>query len=108
MECPTPCVCGEICELDEMTPICGTLPDGGNLVCSDCLCSVCDGDGECFDCEGSGNCPHCGRDCTECEGSGECGKCHGNGLKPHWKDRAGRLFPPDAFRCWRRREPTHE
>lgn len=23
------------------------------------------------------------------------------GSKPHWKDRQGRLFPPDAFRCWR-------
>lgn len=47
LECPTPCVCGRIVELDDMYPIAGTLPNGGNLVCDECRCLECDGDGQC-------------------------------------------------------------
>lgn len=44
-ECPTPCVCGRVVDLHQMRPICGTLPDGGNLVCAYCHCIDCDGEG---------------------------------------------------------------
>lgn len=78
MECPTPCVCGEIVELHDMHSIAGSLPNGGNLVCDECYCEDCNGEGECLNCEG-GLCSECGRPCTECKGSGQCGKCHGQG-----------------------------
>lgn len=49
MKCPTPCICGEIVELDQMMEISGSLPTGGNLVCRDCYCEECHGTGEVID-----------------------------------------------------------
>ena len=51
MEFPTPCICGRIVDLHDMWPIRGRLFDGGNLVCKDCLCKECEGEG----CEECGN-----------------------------------------------------
>ena len=56
MECPTPCICGNVVALHDMFPICSTLPDGGNLVCEECLCEWCEGDG----------CEHCDNRGYEC------------------------------------------
>lgn len=81
MKCPTPCVCGEIVELDEMHQIEGTLPDGGNLVCSECICSECDGTGDCLECDGNGDCHCCGADCVACDGMGDCKVCRGAGYR---------------------------
>lgn len=77
--CPTPCVCGEIVELDEMRSIQTTLPDGGNLVCRECYCDTCDGSGECNECGGMGSCDHCGATCKECGGAMTCNDCRGLG-----------------------------
>ena len=77
-EMPTPCVCGKICELLEMNRIAGELPNGGNLVCDDCVCPDCEGDGECNSCDGSGVCFCCGQECPQCE-AGACPKCNGEG-----------------------------
>ena len=81
MRCPTPCVCGEIVELDEMNPVVKKLPDGGNLVCDDCLCDECEGDGDCIHCGGDGACDSCGAECSKCDGSGQCKACWGRGYK---------------------------
>ena len=87
MECPTPCVCGEIGELHDMFPIRGRLPDGGNLVCESCLCKFCDGDGNCPDCE-HGECPRCGRECATCK-NGDCPACDGRGYAERRASGAG-------------------
>lgn len=79
MRCPTSCVCGEIVEQSEMMSIQGTLPDGGNLVCSECYCEMCDGSGECMECGGIGSCDHCGATCKVCNGEKTCRDCNGLG-----------------------------
>lgn len=60
MDCPTPCVCGEIVELESMQPIDTTLPFGGNLVCNRCWCQECEGTG--FISEGTDFCDTCSGD----------------------------------------------
>lgn len=79
MECPTPCVCGRIVELDEMCRVYSVLPDGGNLVCEDCICPQCEGECECDLCSGCGACHHCDQQCPDCQGSGKCFNCGGTG-----------------------------
>ena len=79
MNCPTPCVCGEIVELSDMRPIKGNVPLGGNLVCENCVCPCCDGEGECGHCLG-GCCCECGRPCQLCDGDDKCGECNGQGF----------------------------
>lgn len=79
MNCPTPCICGRIVELDEMKSIWHVLPDGGNLVCEECWCDICDGSGECDACDGSGECFHCERVCDDCGATGKCSACAGEG-----------------------------
>lgn len=74
MECPTPCVCGRIVELDEMYAL-----HGGVRVCGECLCLTCDGRGECNLCEGYGSCQQCDEPCRMCQESGKCGECGGTG-----------------------------
>lgn len=87
MECPTPCICGRIVELDDMYAIDAKLPDGGNLVCKWCHCDECDGTGECGNCD-DGECPYCCNTCGHCKGTGDCKKCNGRGYKIHptWDD----------------------
>lgn len=80
MRCPTPCVCGEIVELDEMRPIETKLPDGGNLVCGSCYCESCEGSGECSHCDG-GLCARCGATCPYCDGDSDCDECKGRGYR---------------------------
>lgn len=79
MEAPTPCVCGEIVELHDMNSIAGRLTNGGNLVCNDCLCDECNGEGCCDTCVGDGLCPHCSSICGDCKGTGKCEECGGEG-----------------------------
>ena len=81
MECPTPCVCGRIVELDDMYAIDAKLPDGGNLVCKWCHCDKCNGTGGCIECDGLGECCTCGSQCVDCDGTGDCEECGGRGYK---------------------------
>lgn len=79
MEHPTPCVCGEIVDLDEMVAIEKPLPGGQNLVCETCWCDACQGTGDCPTCNGYGECDECGATCQKCGSDKGCRSCGGRG-----------------------------
>ena len=81
MRCPTPCVCGEVVELDDIREIEKRLPSGGFMVCKRCRCDQCDGTGDCSECDGLGQCCTCGSHCSDCDGTGDCDGCGGRGYK---------------------------
>lgn len=74
MDMPTPCPgCGEVVELNDMR---GILDN--TMVCEECWCETCGGDGCCMECDG-GACEHCGGVCPVCGGRDQCQDCDGLG-----------------------------
>jgi hypothetical protein len=79
MKCPTPCIgCDEVVELHRMQ---NTV---SGLVCEECVCEACGGNGRCSECILGEDEFDEGENCTYCKGTDVCQYCQGQGFG-FWK-----------------------